>query len=159
MTIGMLAYDLPETAQAALAELIQINGESAKGFRETAKVIPQNGVSSLFHEIAGEREVQANELQRYLDAAVPANEDEDAQTGFLSLTRRAWADVGRALSLHDLEAVIHEAMRGEITLQRAYAAAIRSSADEATREMLEEHHRWIQRRQDQLREARNRQRS
>lgn len=158
MTIGMLAYDLPETAQAALAELIQINDESAKGFRETAKVIPQNGVSSLFHEIAGEREVQAHELQRHLDA-VAAGSTNEAGDAFLPLTRRGWKRVRGALSRHDLKAVIEEAMRGEIALQRACSAAIRRSSDESTRSILEEHYRWIQHRQDQLREARNRQRS
>lgn len=158
MTTGMVAYDVSETGVAELAELIQINRESARGFRETAKVIPQNGVSSLFHEIASEREVQGIELARHLETESGAGDDLPRQP-FLPLTRQRWEEVQEACARHDLEAVIHEAMRGEIALQRAYAAARRAAGGQLLQPILDEHYRWVQARQDQLREARNKQRS
>ena len=119
-------HHLSEKSLNWLQESIQINIDSRDGFKEAAEQLKDkhSTIESLFHRLAGERAMQASELQ----AMVASHAKEPEHSGSVSAAaHRVWTDLRSALGGGE-HAVLAEAERGEDRIKGKYEQAIRELA-------------------------------
>jgi uncharacterized protein (TIGR02284 family) len=115
-----------------LNDLVQVNIDSRDGFRHAADEIEQIAVSSMFTELAEERNRQVQELQ----SLVSLNGERPTKEGsFAASAHRTWMDLRTALG-GGLQAVLDEAERGEDHIKAKYEDALKKNAGNAASDVL-----------------------
>jgi uncharacterized protein (TIGR02284 family) len=115
-----------------LNDLVQVNIDSRDGFRHAADEIEQIAVSSMFTELAEERNRQVQELQ----SLVSLNGEQPTKEGsFAASAHRTWMDLRTALG-GGLQAVLDEAERGEDHIKAKYEDALKKNAGNAASDVL-----------------------
>ncbi|MEZ5964545.1 MAG: PA2169 family four-helix-bundle protein [Planctomycetota bacterium] len=117
--------NLTERTLAALQDLIRINIDSAKGFREASDAIADANLARLFQDVARIRDRHAVELQQSVRINARSAADDGSALGTL---HRWWLDLRAWVNDGDPYAVLAEVMRGEDAIKEAYERLLRDVA-------------------------------
>jgi uncharacterized protein (TIGR02284 family) len=148
----MTTYDLSDATTTKLEELLRANIDSEKGLREAAELVDDAGLAGLFRQIAGERAVQARELQSF----VAVNEGDSYQEGsYAAAVHRTWMQIREALSMNNTVSILSEAEFGEDQIKSAYEDALKETAGSPVNDVLQRHYFQVKTVHDQVRDLRD----
>lgn len=135
-----------------LNDLIVINIDSEKGFRDAADKVHGADYKTLFLAIANERLDQGQQLQ----AEVRMEGDTPAETGsFAGKAHRWWLQVRKAVTSNDDYAVLAEAERGEDRIKHLYEEVLQETAGSPVNDLLTRQYAQVKQRHDQVRDLRD----
>lgn len=144
--------NLDEETIDLLQDLIQVNIDSAEGFREAAELLKDEMPGEKLLQIAGERDQQARALQEY----VTINRDEPCREGSYSAAlHRIWMSARAMMSGNDVYAVLAEAERGEDQIKTAYESALKKHPGTAMNDVLLSQYEQIKRDHDLIKHLRD----
>ena len=142
---------LNEDTIAAINDLAQVNIDSRDGFRHAAGEIKEVAISSMFMQMADEREHQAQELK----SLVALNGEQPKSDGsFAASAHRTWMDLRKALG-GGLQSVLDEAERGEDVIKGKYEEAMKKNAGSAASDVLHRHYSAVKAAHDRVRDMRD----
>ncbi|MDZ4686998.1 MAG: PA2169 family four-helix-bundle protein [Planctomycetaceae bacterium] len=135
-----------------LQELIQINIDSRDGFRQASEALDDLTLRSAFEQLADDRDVQADDLARFVtwNGEIPRRE------GSVSASvHRTWMSIREMLSSDDRYAMLAEAERGEDAIKAAYETALKSTAGSAMNDVLLRQYAAVKASHDRIRDLRD----
>ncbi|MBL9082427.1 MAG: PA2169 family four-helix-bundle protein [Planctomycetales bacterium] len=148
--------NLPEKSLDWLQDLIEINIDSSKGFKEAAdnlqdmkeKDLP---LESMFRSLSADRARQADELQ----AIVASNAKKPTESGSVAAAaHRTWMDLRTALG-GGQQAVLSEAERGEDHIKAKYEEALQELGSCPCTQVLRRHYDAVKASHDKVRDLRD----
>lgn len=140
----------PETIDA-LQELIQVNIDSRDGFHEAADNIDDLSVSSLFRELASQRNSNVSELRTLVSSNL--EEPQDSGSAAASI-HRTWMDLRAALG-GGVSAMLSEAERGEDYIKSKYEETLKATAGSAVTDVLNRQYADVKAGHDRVRDLRD----
>lgn len=147
-----IAIDLNKETIKTLQELIQINIDSAEGFRHVANKSSSAPIAAAFQELAVQREKQADELSVY----VAINDTNPNREGtYAAAVHRCWMACRELLSSNDLHSLLAEAERGEDAILKAYDDACHTTSGRAVNAVLRGHRERVKQVHDDVRNLRD----
>jgi uncharacterized protein (TIGR02284 family) len=136
---------------AAVQELIAVNIDSYKGFRQAAKQIDDEPLALLFSELADERVGQAIALQKLIMRRDEKPISEEAVTGRIHRTVMDWRDAFG----DGLIRLLNQAERGEDYIKAKYETVLTRAADGAARDVLKHQYAGLQQARERMRTLRD----
>ncbi len=137
---------------SGIQDLIEINIDSSKGFREAADKIETNEIATLFRHCADEREQYAGQLK----SLVQANGTEPTDSGSIKGTvHRWWVGLRGTVQQGDEHAVLAEAERGEDAIKHRYEDTLKGTAGSAVNDVIQKQYAGVKARHDQIRDMRD----
>lgn len=134
-----------------LQELVQVNIDSHDGFNDAASNTEDMTISSLFRELASQRQQQAAELR----TLIAANFEEPEKDGsYAAAAHRAWMDL-RAAFGGGTKAMLSEAERGEDYIKGKYEEIVKECAGSAITDVLNRQYRAVKLAHDRVRDLRD----
>jgi len=141
----------PQTT-TQLAELIQLNVESAAGFREAAEHFEDSIIVFELRDMADQRELQANAVGSFVSTPV----DSPCQRGsYRAVFRRYWQDARNQFFEGADHDVLESVERAEEYILSAYENLLGSVSGTLLTELLMTHIEHIKLDQEMLRELRD----
>jgi uncharacterized protein (TIGR02284 family) len=134
-----------------LQELIQVNIDSRDGFNEAAAQIDDMTISSLFRQLASDRDRQAEELR----TLVAVNREEPQATGSIAAAaHRLLIDLRAALG-GGAATILSEAERGEDWIKEKYEKVLLETAGSAVNDVLTRQYAAVKAAHDRIRDLRD----
>lgn len=124
-----------------LNSLIEACRDGQEGFKTAAQHAKAGELSQLFLTYSGERGKYVRELQNRVTAIGGKSESSGTVSGSL---HRGWMNLKSAIASDDPQAVLVECERGEEAAANAYRAALRTSLDPETLEIVTRQARRVQ---------------
>ena len=145
---------LSDDAIDHLHDLIEINVDSAKGFREACDEVKDPDLQSLFGKYANHRDQFANELR----AELPPRErhDADRDGSLMGKVHRWWIDAKGSMTDGDRHAILSEVERGEDKIKEAYEEVMEECGTSPVRELLSRQAAQVKATHDIVRNMRDR---
>jgi len=144
--------DLQESTIESLQDLIRINIDSAKGFRDAAEELDDDTLANKMRSIADERESQAEQLQQY----VSFNGEEPRKEGsYAAAVHRCWMNTRELFTSNDKYAILAEAERGEDQIKAAYEKTLKDEPANAMNDVLIEQYDRVKSQHDLIRDLRD----
>lgn len=132
--------------------LIEINIDSAKGFREAADKIENARIAGFFRDCGAERDRFAAELKNL----VRINGETPKDSGTIRGTaHRWWLDIRGTVAGGDEHSVLAEAERGEDAIKHRYESTLKHTAGSAVNDVLQRQYASVKSRHDQIRDMRD----
>lgn len=144
--------DLKEETLNRLNDLIRLNIDSVRGFTEAADVVSDQELKARFRQFAQERQVNVEELKRYVKWSDEEPEDSGSTLGAV---HRWWLDLRAKAAGGDPGAVLSEAERGEDAIKNEYEEALRDLSGSPVRNVVERQYENVRRGHDQVRALRD----
>ena len=147
-------HSLSEDTIERLQDLIRINIDSAKGFREAADTLDDDHVRlrSQFHQLAETRKRFADDLQ----SMVRSSNEEPADDGTLKgAAHRWWLNLRGLFEGGDAHAILAEAERGEDEIKELYETTLKETADSPAHQVLQSQYRAVKEGHDWVRDLRD----
>lgn len=141
----------PETVNK-LQDLVRVNIDSCKGFKQAAETVEGESLSRLFSDIATYRQGHADELRKLIDMAdepVP----EDGTT--FGTAHRWWLAARGALNSGDEKVVLIEVERAEDVIKARYEEAIDATKDSPVHSQLLNQFAEVKAGHDKIRDLRD----
>ncbi len=135
-----------------LQDLIRINIDSAKGFREAAEQLDENILGEKLIQLANERDRQARELQEYVSVN---NEDPVDEGSYAAAVHRSWVKARSLFTGNDTYAIMAEAERGEDHIKAAYEDALKEEPGTAMNDILLRQYEEVKSIHDNVRDIRD----
>lgn len=135
-----------------LQDLIQINIDSEKGFREAIEQIQDSRLTGVFAELSAQRSQNATELQDYVQWNGEKPRDEGS---YAAAFHRTWMDLRSKLSAGDAHVILSEAERGEDSIKKAYEEALKETAGSAVNDVLTRQYANVKAGHDRIRDLRD----
>jgi uncharacterized protein (TIGR02284 family) len=135
-----------------LQELIQANIDSRDGFRYAAGVIDNLTLQSAFEQLADDRDLQADELARYVSWS---GEQPRREGSVAAMVHRTWMGIREMVSSDNTYAILAEAERGEDAIKSAYESALESAAGSAMHDVLLHQYASVKAAHDRIRDLRD----
>jgi uncharacterized protein (TIGR02284 family) len=151
-----MAVDTKQTLSAStvsqLQDLIQANIDSRDGFRQAALALEDLTLRSAFEQLADDRDMQADELARFVvwNGEIPRREGSVS-----AAVHRTWMSIREMLSSDDRYAMLCEAERGEDAIKAAYEGALRETVGSAMDDVLQRHYAAVKSSHDRIRDLRD----
>ena len=145
--------DLSEETVDRLNDLIQINLDSAKGFRTAAENVDVATYASLFKEMADQRQAQAEELQAQV---IAEGERPETNGSFAGQAHRWWLSLREKVSGSEAYAVLAEAERGEDAIKDMYEKIVGETAGSPLHELLSRQQQQVIAGHNRIRDLRDR---
>lgn len=134
-----------------LQSLIQVNIDSREGFHEAAENVDDLSISSLFRELASQRNNNVSELR----SLVSTNMEEPQDSGSTAASmHRTWMDLRAALG-GGVSAMLSEAERGEDHIKAKYEETLKKTAGSAVTDVLNRQYADIKAGHDRVRDLRD----
>jgi uncharacterized protein (TIGR02284 family) len=152
MTTQNLTHDLSDSVLSKVNDLIEINLDSERGFREAADHLDNPQYSQWFRDVADERGRQAAELQQLVRNAGEKPENDGS---FAAKAHRWWINVRDAITTTENYDVLAEAERGEDSILEMYREAHDESQGTGVHSTLHQQHLQVKQRHDQVRDLRD----
>lgn len=144
--------NLSEQTIEQLQNLIRINIDSERGFREAAGIIHNDAIADLFEQIAQERRTQINELSGYVELNNENAEDNGTMQGTL---HRWWLSARGALAGGDDHVVLGEAERGEDAIKEEYEKVLAQTSGSPVHPVLTRQYDTVVRSHDRIKDLRD----
>lgn len=122
-----------QTTLEELQDLIKINIDSTRGFREAADEVEHPQLSRWLKANADQRETFARELQSHVSMSDEQARDTGSMRGSF---HRWWMNLRSMLSGDQAETVLSEAIRGEEAIKNAYESAIKQTTGNPINDVL-----------------------
>jgi len=135
-----------------LQKLIRANIDAYDGFREAAEEIDDQGVATLFRDLAAERSAMATELQNHVEWN---NEEAEDDGSVAASVHRAWLNVRAKLNGGDAYVILIEAERGEDHIKEAYEDVLKETAGSAMNDVLQAQYVRVKAGHDRVRDLRD----
>lgn len=143
---------LPNETVNKLAQLVQINRDSASGFQEAAEAINDKSLASDFRVWAVDRTRQADEL----NALVEVNDGQASDDrSWSAAAHQAWLKFRSVVSGGDAYAVLAEAERGEDAIKEKYEDVLKEVAGSAATDLLQRQYASVKAVHDRVRDLRD----
>jgi len=128
-----IPFNLNDQIIDKLNDLIRVNIDSCKGFKEASEIVDDEQISAEFRGLAQQRLANAEELKRYVEF-----DDEMAQSsGSASgAVHRWWMELRSRATGGDPSVVLSEAERGEDVITHEYQDALNETAGSPVNEIL-----------------------
>lgn len=139
-------------AIAGLQELVRVNIDTGKGFREAAELIENKDIASYFRRCGERRHEFAAELQRIIGIHGVDPECSGSATGTM---RRWWLFVRGTVQGGDEHAVLAEAERGEDAIKHKYEEVIQETAGGPLTATLNRQYESVKQDHDTIRDMRD----
>lgn len=143
---------LSEDTVNRLQDLIQMNLDSRDGFRMASIKIDDLNLAGVFDFFAQQREMQANELSKFV---IRTGERPRQDGTYLAAIHRTWTEIRTILASDDRLAMLEEAERGEDAIKSAYEDALRKVSDMWVRDVLQEQYVHVKAGHDRIRDLRD----
>ncbi len=135
-----------------LQDLIQVNIDSANGFREAAELMDDELIASKLINLANVREQQAVMLQEF----VAINHNEPRREGsYAAAMHRVWMNARAMMGGNDTCAMLAEAERGEDHIKRAYESLLKTYPGTAMNDVLLQQYEQVKNDHDMIRDLRD----
>ena len=144
--------NLNEETVSTLQDLIQINIDSAKGFRESAEQIEDVNLASLFQEMAKTRQGLAEDLKSHVEYSGERPREDGT---FLASVHRCWLDLRAKITGGDATTVLVDAEKGEDYIKAAYEDALKKTAGSAVNDVLTQQYAIVKSGHDRVRDLRD----
>lgn len=135
-----------------IQNLIEINIDSSKGFRDAAEKIENPQIARFFRDCGTERERFASELKNIVRVNGQTPEDSGSLKG---TAHRWWMDIRGTVAGGDEHAVLAEAERGEDAIKHRYESTLKQTAGSAVNDVLQRQYASVKSRHDQIRDMRD----
>lgn len=144
--------NLNDETLSRLQQLVQINIDSANGFREAADAVDDSALASEFRVWAVDRTRQAEELGKYVNL----NDEEVNREGSWSAAmHQTWIKMRAALNGGDPYVVLVEAERGEDQIMEKYEEVLKQTAGSAMNSILQRQYADVKSVHDRVRDLRD----
>ncbi len=143
---------LNEKTVTKLQRLIRANIDAYDGFKESAELIDDPTVASIFRELAAERSEMASELQTYVEWNGEEAEDDGSVAASV---HRTWIDIRGMLNGGDPYVILIEAERGEDYIKDAYEDVLVETAGSAMNDVLQSQYATVKAGHDRVRDLRD----
>lgn len=141
----------PETIEG-LRDLIRVNHDSAKGFREAAEQIDDDSATEHFHALAAERQGFAKRLESFVEW----NGDDDTPDGsFGAKMHRWWIQFRGTVQDGDVHAILSEAERGEDQIKAKYEEVLPQISGNPVNDVLLRQYGRVKVAHDRIRDLRD----
>lgn len=144
--------DLEDAVVDRLRDLVQINIDSAEGFRNAAEAVDDKVLASDFRVWAADRTRQADELKKYVEMNDGSAPEERSWGAALHQT---WLDLRAAVSSGDAHAVLSEAERGEDHIKATYEEVLKDTAGSGVNDVLQRQYSSVKGVHDRVRDMRD----
>ena len=147
---------LSDKAASKLNDLIQLNIDSAKGFREAADAIDdQKGAAlkNLFLDIANRRESYVVELKQSVNFKSDKKPEDDGSVK--GTMHRWWLDARAKLNAGDPTVVLIEAERGEDAIKERYEEVLKETSGSPVNDLLLRQYSGVKAGHDRIRDLRD----
>lgn len=149
---GETKLSLKKETVDKLRSLVQINLDSASGFREAADAIDDGPLAQDFRVWAADRTRQADELAEF----VTLNDAEPPQDkSWTASLHQVWLDLRAAMSGGEAYAVLAEAERGEDAIKVKYEEVLKDTAGSAVNDVLQSQYLAVKGVHDRVRDLRD----
>lgn len=135
-----------------LQELVQINIDSAEGFRHAADALQDKILAADFRVWAVDRTRQADELAHLVHMNKESAPDERS---WMAVLHQTWLDLKAAVSAGDTQGVLVEAERGEDLIKERYGEVLKEIAGSAVNDVLQRQYASVKQVHDRVRELRD----
>lgn len=135
-----------------IQDLIEINIDSSKGFKDAADTVKNPRVATLFRECSTERDRFAGDLKNLVRINGEMPETKGTVKG---AAHRLWLDLRGAVAGGSEHAVLAEAERGEDAIKHRYEATLKHTAGSAVNDILQRQYVQVKSRHDQIRDLRD----
>ncbi|MEC9373415.1 MAG: PA2169 family four-helix-bundle protein [Planctomycetota bacterium] len=132
-------------------DLVSINVDSAKGFKEAADAVKDDRFANMFREAAEQRRGFANDLAGYIQHEMKPDSDGSAKAKI----HRWWLDVRAKLSDGDTHTVLEEAERGEDQIKGLYEKVLKETAGSPLNDVLQRQYAAVKKTHDRVRDLRD----
>lgn len=144
--------NLKDDSIKGIQNLIEINIDSSRGFRDAADKIENGQIANFFRECGTERERFAGELKNIVRVNGKTPEDSGTIKG---TAHRWWLDIRGTVTGGDEHAVLAEAERGEDAIKGQYEDTLKETAGSAVNDVLQRQYASVKARHDQIRDMRD----
>jgi len=135
-----------------LHELMQVNVDSAKGFRQAASITDNPTLRSMFRDLARQRARFAEELR----SQVPSNADRTPTEGtWVGKAHRWWMDVRSKMALDAGYSMLAEVERAEDRIKAAYEELGNETLGSPVRPLLQAQYEEVRSIHDRIRDMRD----
>ncbi len=135
-----------------LRQLVQINIDSAEGFRHAADALQDKVLAADFRVWAVDRTCQGDELTRYVEMNEQSAPEERS---WMAALHQTWLDFRAAITAGDTQAVLAEAERGEDLIKERYEEALTETAGSAVNDVLQRQYASVKQVHDRVRDLRD----
>ncbi len=143
---------LKDETIAGLQDLIEINIDSGKGFKQAAENIENTDIANYFRRCGERRSTFAGELQR----VVGANGEKPETSGTVKgAVHRWWLGVRGTVQSGDEHAILAEAERGEDAIKHRYEEVLKETAGSPLNETLHRQYASVKHDHDTIRDMRD----
>ena len=154
----MTPIETPTTLESKtiekLQDLVRINQDSAKGFKDAAEVVSNEQLKRLFSDMSTRRSENAAALMGYVENNGEDTEDA-AEGSWRGQLHRWWMELRGKLSGGDAYAVLAEAERGEDQIKAMYEEVLKETAGNAVNDVLLQQYGNVKKGHDTIRDLRD----
>jgi uncharacterized protein (TIGR02284 family) len=143
---------LEDSVVDRLRDLVQVNIDSAEGFRNAAEAIDDKTLASDFRVWAADRTRQADDLARYVEMN---DESAPEERSWGAALHQTWLDLRAAVSAGDAHAVLAEAERGEDHIKSMYEEVLKDTAGSGVNDVLQRQYKSVKGVHDRVRDLRD----
>ncbi len=118
----------------SLHELIQINQESEKGYKEASENVNSKELKTILYRLSQQRALFRGELEEVLHKDY--RDSADVQDSLASKIHRTWIDFKKSFSNDDDEAILAECERGEEHAIKKYTSMLDGQLPSYVEEMV-----------------------
>lgn len=152
METGNTIETMSDEMITLLQRLVEINIDSAQGFKAASDATKDTDLYALFHECSAVRGKFASELRKF----VRLNAQEPDKTGSIAGTlHRWWLDIRANLSTNERFAILAEAERGEDAIKHLYEDVLKKAAGSPVHDVLTLQYKEVKRIHDTIRDLRD----
>lgn len=123
----------PQKTAKVLNNLVELNIDAEKGFKEAAENVPSASLKSHFIAKSEERRAFAEQLREHLRKL---NQQIDQKGTVTEAARRAWLDVKTAVTQNDDKAVLEVAKSQQAKSVAEYRDALRKNLTDDVRNLI-----------------------
>lgn len=135
-----------------IQDLIEINIDSSKGFKEAAEKVENPEIATLFRQCGQERNQYAGQLKDI----VRVNGEDPEKSGSMSGTlHRWWLDIRGTVTGGNEHTVLADAERGEDAIKHRYEEVLKDTSGSAVNDVLQKQYTGVKSRHDQIRDMRD----
>lgn len=145
-------HTLEEQTIMGIKDLVEINTDSAEGFRAAAGKVESTELTQFFLDCATNREKNANALRSYLAAN---DEDFKPDGTVLGTVHRWWLELRGTVQSGDEHAMLAEAEQGEDAIKARYEKVLKETAGNPLNDVLLKQYATVKSMHDTVRDMRD----
>ncbi|MEQ9617162.1 MAG: PA2169 family four-helix-bundle protein [Phycisphaerales bacterium] len=145
-------HTLEKNTIQGVKDLIEINIDSAKGFRSASEKVDDADITRFFVRCAADRDENAAALTQFLKANGEPSPDGGTALGAM---HRWWLELRGTIQSGDEHAMLAEAERGEDAIKAKYEKVLKETAGSALNDLIQKQYATVKKTHDTVRDMRD----